>query len=245
MLPEKYRCAVIISKAPLIQRGFVAIMDDAFSEYEVVCCSARQEVTFSLLQRASVVFVDLTNDLHKARSACREYAAMMMHLTETHWIFMVPLQVYPMAVEQLLRSESTLLSSMEPLEGIINAIRSGSRRAGEISDVLLSPLDGDIADENIPAVSLTYSERQVLRLLGKGWGINQIAAMLKKSNKTVSAQKNSAMRRLCLRSNAELFAWINSSQGVNILNLNTIYGDDGQWKQMGKANTLPSLSDVP
>lgn len=41
MLPEKYRCAVIVSKAPLIQRGFVAIMDDAFSEYEVVCCSAR------------------------------------------------------------------------------------------------------------------------------------------------------------------------------------------------------------
>jgi len=68
MLPEKYRCAVIISKAPLIQRGFVAIMDDAFHEYEVVCCSTRQEVTFSLLQRASVVFVDLTNDLHKARS---------------------------------------------------------------------------------------------------------------------------------------------------------------------------------
>jgi len=30
MLPEKYRCAVIVSKAPLIQRGFVAIMDDAF-----------------------------------------------------------------------------------------------------------------------------------------------------------------------------------------------------------------------
>ena len=150
-----------------------------------------------------------------------------------------------MAVEQLLRSESTLLSSMEPLEGIINAIRSGSRRAGEISEVLLSPHGGDIADENTPAVSLTYSERQVLRLLGKGWGINQIAAMLKKSNKTVSAQKNSAMRRLCLRSNADLFAWINSSQGANVLNLNTSYGDDGQWKKMEKANTLPLLSDVP
>ncbi|GAL56787.1 putative transcription factor YjjQ [Pseudescherichia vulneris NBRC 102420] len=170
---------------------------------------------------------------------------MMMHLTENHWIFMVPLQVYPMAVEQLLRSESTLLSSMEPLDGIINAIRSGSRRAGEISEVLLSPHDGDIHDENIPPVSLTYSERQVLRLLGKGWGINQIAAMLKKSNKTVSAQKNSAMRRLCLRSNAELFAWINSSQGASILNLNITYGDDGQWKKAEKANTLPLLSDVP
>jgi len=102
-------------------------MEDSLHEYEVICCATQQETNFSLLQRASIVIVDLTNDLHKARSACREYAAMMVHLTETHWIFMVPLQIYPMAVELLLRSESTLLSSMEPIDGIINAIRSGSR----------------------------------------------------------------------------------------------------------------------
>lgn len=245
MLPEKYRCAVIISRAPVIQRGLVAIMADAFHEYEVICCSTQQETSFSLLQRASVVFVDLTNDLHKARSACREYGEMMAQVSEIHWIFMVPLQIYPLAVELLLRSESTLLSSMEPIGGIINAIRSGSRRAGEVSEALLSPHNYPIESENSVPASLTYSERQVLRLIGKGWGINQIAAMLKKSNKTVSAQKNSAMRRLSLRSNADLFAWINSSQGASILNLNTIYGDDGQWKEAEKENTLPLLNNVP
>lgn len=245
MLPEKYRCAVVISRAPIIQRGLVAIMEDSLHEYEVICCATQQETNFSLLQRASIVIVDLTNDLHKARSACREYAAMMVHLTETHWIFMVPLQIYPMAVELLLRSESTLLSSMEPIDGIINAIRSGSRRAGRVSEALLSPHVYETESENALPVSLTYSERQVLRLISKGWGINQIAAMLKKSNKTVSAQKNSAMRRLSLRSNAELFAWINSSQGASILNLNKAYGDDGKWKTAEQENTLPLLNNVP
>ncbi|WAH51473.1 LuxR C-terminal-related transcriptional regulator [Pseudescherichia vulneris] len=245
MLPEKYRCAVVISRAPVIQRGLVAIMEESLHEYEVICCSTQQETNFSLLQRASIVIVDLTNDLHKARSACREYAAMMVHLTETHWIFMVPLQIYPMAVELLLRSESTLLSSMEPIDGIINAIRSGSRRAGKVSEALLSPHVNENESENSLPVSLTYSERQVLRLISKGWCINQIAAMLKKSNKTVSAQKNSAMRRLSLRSNADLFAWINSSQGANILNLNKTYGDDEKWKTADQENTLPLLNNVP
>ncbi|XPE66856.1 helix-turn-helix domain-containing protein [Shigella flexneri] len=53
-----------------------------------------------------------------------------------------------------------------------------------------------------PSFSL-FQERKVLRLLGKGWGINQIASLLKKSNKTISAQKNSAMSRLAIHSNAE------------------------------------------
>jgi DNA-binding NarL/FixJ family response regulator len=44
-------------------------------------------------------------------------------------------------------------------------------------------------DHSARSIVLTLSERKVLRLLGKGWGINQIATLLKKSNKTISAQK--------------------------------------------------------
>lgn len=62
-------------------------------------------------------------------------------------------------------------------------------------------------------------------------GINQIAALLKKSNKTISAQKNSAMRRLSLRSNAEMYARINSAQGMKELNIYSAYGDQTEWKK--------------
>ncbi|EIH8036955.1 helix-turn-helix domain-containing protein, partial [Shigella flexneri] len=89
-------------------------------------------------------------------------------------------------------------------------------------------------------IVLTLSERKVLRLLGKGWGINQIAALLKKSNKTISAQKNSAMRRLSIHSNAEMYAWINSSQGARELNLPSVYGETMEWKTESAREMLRS-----
>ena len=76
--------------------------------------------------------------------------------------------------------------------------------------------------------------------LGKGWGINQIATLLKKSNKTISAQKNSAMRRLSLRSNADMYAWINSTQGMRELNLMSAYGEFEEWKKPIQHDISPS-----
>ncbi len=45
----------------------------------------------------------------------------------------------------------------------------------------------------------------------------------------ISAQKNSAMRRLAIHSNAEMYAWINSAQGARELNLPSVYGDAAEW----------------
>lgn len=95
-------------------------------------------------------------------------------------------------------------------------------------------------DEDEQVIALTYSERKVLRLLGKGWGINQIATLLKKSNKTISAQKNSAMRRLSLRSNADMYAWINSTQGMRELSLMSAYGEFEEWKKPIQQDISPS-----
>lgn len=78
-----------------------------------------------------------------------------------------------------MRPESTLLSDIEPIEGVVNAIRSGSEHAERISQTLLKPEPEEFYD-NQDDVMLTFSERKVLRLLGKGWGINQIATLLKK-----------------------------------------------------------------
>jgi DNA-binding NarL/FixJ family response regulator len=139
-----------------------------------------------------------------------------------------------------MRPESTLLSDMEPIEGVVNAIRAGSERAERISQTLLTPEPQSTEDEDEHVIALTHSERKVLRLLGKGWGINQIATLLKKSNKTISAQKNSAMRRLSLRSNADMYAWINSTQGMRELNLMSAYGEFEEWKKPIQHDISPS-----
>jgi len=140
-----------------------------------------------------------------------------------------------------MRPESTLLSDMEPIEGVVNAIRAGSERAERISQTLLMPENSASEEEQECFVALTHSERKVLRLLGKGWGINQIATLLKKSNKTISAQKNSAMRRLSLRSNADMYAWISSTQGMRELNLMSAYGEFEEWKKPQQQDISPSL----
>jgi DNA-binding NarL/FixJ family response regulator len=154
---------------------------------------------------------------------------------------MISRQYYSLAVEFLMRPESTLLSDSDPVDRVIKAIQQGSVSSENISQTLLSLQNNDeIESDSDRLVMLTLSERKVLRLLAKGWGINQIAALLKKSNKTISAQKNSAMRRLSLRSNAEMYAWINSNQGMKELNLYSAYGEQAEWKST--AGSSASLS---
>ncbi len=163
------------------------------------------------------------------RSVCEHYYSLISQYREIHWVFMVSRSWYSQAVELLMCPTATLLSDVEPIENLVKTVRSGNTHAERISAMLTSPAMNETHDFSYRSVILTLSERKVLRLLGKGWGINQIASLLKKSNKTISAQKNSAMRRLAIHSNAEMYAWINSAQGARELNLPSVYGDAAEW----------------
>lgn len=224
------KSAIIISKSPIMQTGLGSIMSRYFPDYERAFSRSNEELTLLQLRRASVIIVDISGEQRNARTLCEQYYRLQNQYREIHWIYLVPRAIYPFAVELLMRPESTLLSDVEPIEGVVNAIRSGSENAERISQTLLKPEPEELYD-NQDDVMLTFSERKVLRLLGKGWGINQIAALLKKSNKTVSAQKNSAMRRLSLTSNAEMYAWINSTKGMKELSLFSAYGEQDEWKR--------------
>jgi len=213
-----------------MQTGLGSIMSRYFPDYERAFSRSQEELTLLQLRRAIVVIVDMSGDQRNARTLCEQYYRLQNQYREIHWIYLVPRAIYPLAVELLMRPESTLLSDIEPIESVVNAIRSGSEHAERISQTLLKPEPEELYD-NQDDVMLTFSERKVLRLLGKGWGINQIAALLKKSNKTVSAQKNSAMRRLSLTSNAEMYAWINSTKGMKELSLFSAYGEQDEWKR--------------
>jgi hypothetical protein len=55
-----------------------------------------------------------------------------------------------------MRPESTLLSDMEPIEGVVNAIRAGSERAERISQTLLTPESQSTENENEHVIALTH-----------------------------------------------------------------------------------------
>ena len=242
MVSEYCKFAVIISKMPVIQSGLKSIMQMNFPDYELNFCLSLEQLTLLQLRRTDVVIVDFSGDIGNPRSLYEQYYTLLSQYRDIHWIFMISRQHYALAVEFLMRPESTLLSDSESVERVIKAIQQGSVYAGSVSESLLALQqdDADIEDDSSRLVMLTLSERKVLRLLAKGWGINQIAALLKKSNKTISAQKNSAMRRLSLRSNAEMYAWLNSNQGMKELNLYSAYGEQIEWKSAPGSSALLS-----
>lgn len=240
MLSKLCKYGVIISRVPLLKVGLGDIMKRHFPDYEMTYYGSLDEVTLLQLNRADLIIVDLPGDRSDTRDVCGKYYSAITQNPNIQWVFFVSRFFYPAAVELLMRPGSTLLSNIEPIEGLIGAIRNGNRYAEKISQTLLSSDYPENDDSSNKLEHLTLSERKVMRLLGKGWGINQIAMLLKKSNKTVSAQKNSAMRRLSLRSNAELYAWINSTDGMKELNLISAYGEQSEWNAPMQKSTLPS-----
>lgn len=238
MASEFCKFAVIISKIPLMQSGISTIMGAHFPDYELNFCQSLEELTLLQLRRTDVVIVDFSGEIRHPRALCEQYYTLLSQYRDIHWVFMIGRQYYSLAIEFLMRPESTLLSDADPIERVIQAIQQNGVSTENISQTLLSLQNNDDETDTSRLIMLTLSERKVLRLLAKGWGINQIATLLKKSNKTISAQKNSAMRRLSLRSNAEMYAWINSNQGMKELNLYSAYGEQAEWKSTSGISAL-------
>jgi DNA-binding NarL/FixJ family response regulator len=224
-----------------MQHGLGSVMTRHLPEFEVSYCRTLQELTLLQLRCADVIIADVSGDYQNPRGALEEYYDLLSQYKNIHWIFLVPRPLYSIAVELLMRPESTLLSDSESVDGVIDAIRTGRNLTARISQTLLQSEPPVSEDADASFIVLTHSERKVLRLLGKGWGINQIATLLKKSNKTISAQKNSAMRRLSLRTNADLYAWISSAQGMRDLSLLSAYGEYEEWKRPLQQDISPSL----
>ncbi|CCJ71162.1 Putative regulator [Cronobacter condimenti 1330] len=236
MLPGRCKQGVIISQIPVMHTGLAAIIRRHFPETELYHYKSSAELSLPLLNPVDMVLAELPCAPEDARQECEAYYSLVAQAPAVHWIFLVPAASFSLAVQLLMRPETTLLSTAEPVE----VCECHSTRAGESRT--RQPDAGDAtagsAYRACVTVKLTTSERQVLRLLGKGWGINQIAQLLKKSNKTISAQKNSAMRRLSLRGNAEMYAWISSLQGLKELNLLSLHKEQAEWNTESKNETL-------
>jgi len=221
--------AIVVSETPLIHTGLQNVVDSHIKQMGLLHFSDVNSISYNELIRTSVVIVELGGDEQKLVNECETFYSLINQFREIHWIFLVSKNCFAKAVEWLMRPETTLLSTCESIDSVARAILLGSQKVERISDSLLTSEVEKGSEEEVHPL-LTVSEKQVLRLLGKGWGINQIAQLLKKSNKTISAQKHSAMRRLSLKTNADMYAWINSFQGLKELNLLSMYRDTEKWK---------------
>lgn len=215
MIQGRHQKAIIFSRYPAMASGLERCVKDDNPHCMILPVCGYESLTPLLLQQASLAIIDLTGDVGEVEHDLQLLQPLYRAAPHIHWLFLVPAFARFTALQQLLWPNSILLPNSAELEQI--------QHCAQMKEGGLSYLEGETNMPSVPAsesaLILTLSERQVLRLMAKGWSINQISGLLKKSNKTVSAQKNSAMRRLALRSNAEMYAWINSPRGMKELNL--------------------------
>ena len=91
------------------------------------------------------------------------------------------------------------------------AIREVCEGKTFVSECLRAQLvQAGTGDQSQPA-QLSGKEREVVRMLASGMTVSQIAARVNRSISTISKQKSTAMNRLCISTDVDLFAYARSS----------------------------------
>lgn len=220
MLSGYGKHGIIISKVPVIQLGLREIVKEYLVDYDFSYCCSQETLTLLQLRRARLAIVDLSGEVGQRHEIYQSYGCLMAQYKDIHWVYLIDNSCSAQAKQLIEGTDNTLLFINESVTILGTALRLKLSGDDNVSQTLPVSKTGNIENLHRTARVLTLPERKVLRLLAKGWSINQIASLLVKSNKTISAQKNSALRRLSLRSNAEMYAWMNSIQGMKELNLN-------------------------
>ena len=101
-----------------------------------------------------------------------------------------------------------ILSKADTTDHLLAAIH-GAHANGRYFSPTISKIVWQIDIESSSASSraLTKRESEVIRLFVSGLSVNEIAAQLKRSKQTISAQKTSAMRKLGVETDTELIKY--------------------------------------
>ncbi|WP_321847737.1 response regulator transcription factor [Burkholderia diffusa] len=105
----------------------------------------------------------------------------------------------------------------EPLERLVTVVREVTRGAYCVNTLLdaeagvyrtasVATAKNGTSSACQPPETLTLREREVLRCFATGMSVSDIAAKFRRSPKTISAQKQSAYRKLGIRTDFELYA---------------------------------------
>lgn len=113
------------------------------------------------------------------------------------------------AVRAIKAGAAGFLTKESAPDKLIEAVRkvaSGGRYVGaELAEVLASAIAGDQADE--PHDGLSNRELEILKMIGSGKTVSEIARVLTLSVKTVSTHRTRILRKMNMHTNAELMRY--------------------------------------
>ncbi|KVK97035.1 response regulator transcription factor [Burkholderia ubonensis] len=117
----------------------------------------------------------------------------------------------PHVVRRLLNGGAAgfLTKSVEDFTNLADIVRIVHRNNPYIDARTTRAIVQAFQDDRVPSrekyPAITECEREVLRLLNGGWSVSEIAERQNRSRQTISAQKKSAMHKLGVQNNCELF----------------------------------------
>jgi len=100
-----------------------------------------------------------------------------------------------------------VLSKSDDLSHIVPAVHAAMQGQTYFSPTARAILDASRETQGPGTQALTRRESEVVRLFVSGLSVGEIAERLHRSKQTVSTQKNSAMRKLGLEREADLFRY--------------------------------------
>lgn len=211
--------ALVVSKRPMMREGLQFLMKERSEKSSLIHLDNYLDLRPEVLLQVDVVIIELDSTLQEMFEACDFFNHLQNQYRQVEWVFTLPANLANIAIERLLTAKAALLSLHEPMNSIIEHVFNSGGQIDRISQQLLQEKALSSSTNTATTTSLSFSERRVLRLLSKGWQLSQIAVLLEKSYKTISAQKSSAQRRLALKTDAEMYAWMLSENGMQELNL--------------------------
>jgi two-component system capsular synthesis response regulator RcsB len=196
----------ILDDHPLILAG-VRLTLEKISVCEVLIASNTISELFSQLasKPCDVVILDYAMPMETLPDGI-QLIKTLRHQYPKMQIIMLTTIDHPMVINNLMAQDiAGLLSKADPLEHILTAFASLRLRERYYSPSISRILSVQDSSQSIGLKLLSPKELEVLRLLVDGLSVSQVAAKLARSKQTISTHKISAMNKLNISTNAELF----------------------------------------
>ena len=195
---------VIADDHPVVRRGLRAIVEDALRTAEVhEARNAAELLTLVRKREPDVVLLDIAmpgrSGLEALKELRREHPKIPMLVLSIH-------SADEFAVRSIKAGASGYLTKDSAPEELVDAIRTvvAGRRylTPSVAERLASAVEGDAPEA--PHEMLSDREFHVLRMLAAGKTNGEVAGELALSAKTISTYRTRTLRKMGMRTNAEL-----------------------------------------
>lgn len=202
---------IIADRQPVLRYGLSRLLEDEH-DIDIVGTASSVEELYAQLNRTScdllVCDYNFSNDsqpdgLQMVERILRTYPEIRTIFTSTLDQFAMVARVVELGADGFIRKGS---EDLIELAKIIRKVIGGSKYFdSETSSIVLQRFgSGGAGYGNGSLVDLSLRELEVMRMWSSGMTVTEIAAVRRRSCKTISAQKKAAMKKLGARNSVEL-----------------------------------------